>query len=71
MINEILLNIKRCLCKAKVEKSDKTEEFYENFPIVYSTGYNINALGLEKLHPFDINKYKRIFADLQQSGYIS
>ena len=39
-------------------------------PIVYSTGYNIHAFGLEKLHPFDASKYRRVMEDLQQSGTI-
>lgn len=37
-------------------------------PIVYSQGYNIHAFGAEKLHPFDAAKYRRVFADLQESG---
>jgi histone deacetylase 11 len=29
-------------------------------PLVYHPGYNITALGLERLHPFDSRKYRRI-----------
>jgi histone deacetylase 11 len=29
-------------------------------PIVYSSGYNITVFGLERLHPFDGTKYRRI-----------
>src|SRR5690242_11221077 len=29
-------------------------------PIVYSPNYNITAFGLERLHPFDSRKYRRI-----------
>lgn len=40
-------------------------------PIVYSPGYNITALGFEKLHPFDSTKYKRIWKFLHQKGTLS
>ena len=29
-------------------------------PIVYSPAYNLSAFGLERLHPFDGQKYRRI-----------
>src|SRR5205823_14053399 len=29
-------------------------------PIVYSPAYNVSAFGLERLHPFDGQKYRRI-----------
>jgi hypothetical protein len=29
-------------------------------PIVYSPEYNVSAFGLERLHPFDGQKYRRI-----------
>jgi histone deacetylase 11 len=29
-------------------------------PLIYHPGYNITALGLERLHPFDSRKYRRI-----------
>ena len=38
--------------------------------IVYSTNYDINVLGLERLHPFDIRKYARIYLQLQTDGYL-
>jgi histone deacetylase 11 len=37
-------------------------------PLVYSTNYNITAFGLERLHPFDSRKYRRIHAWLIQQG---
>jgi histone deacetylase 11 len=37
-------------------------------PIVYSPIYNITALGLERLHPFDSVKYGRIHAWLVRQG---
>ena len=35
-------------------------------PIIYNKRYNISFLGLEKLHPFDTEKYKKIFAYLNK-----
>ncbi len=29
-------------------------------PLVYDPAYNITAFGLERLHPFDGRKYRRI-----------
>lgn len=33
------------------------EEYHAKLPIVYSHNYNITACGIEKLHPFDAQKY--------------
>ena len=38
--------------------------------IVYSTHYDINVLGLERLHPFDIRKYAKIYLQLQTDGHL-
>jgi histone deacetylase 11 len=37
-------------------------------PLVYSPGYNITAFGLERLHPFDSLKYRRIHDWLVRQG---
>ena len=37
-------------------------------PLIYSKSYNITACGLERLHPFDTRKYKRIFDWLIRQG---
>jgi histone deacetylase 11 len=37
-------------------------------PIVYHSGYNITACGLERLHPFDSRKYRRIHDELVRQG---
>ncbi|MCK4851371.1 MAG: hypothetical protein KAT11_08470, partial [Phycisphaerae bacterium] len=42
----------------------------EKVAIVYSTNYEINMAGLEKLHPFDIHKYAKIYLQLQTDGYL-
>lgn len=38
--------------------------------VVYSQQYQIGMLGLEKLHPFDINKYSRIYLQLVTDGLL-
>jgi len=38
------------------------------YPVIYSPNYNIEAWGLEKLHPFDSTKYRRVHDFLIESG---
>jgi histone deacetylase 11 len=38
--------------------------------VVYSKHYQINLAGLERLHPFDIHKYGRIYLALNTDGYL-
>ena len=40
-------------------------------PIVYSPKYKISVFGLERLHPFDIGKYDKIYAALKKDGLVS
>ena len=69
IINEILLTLKGYCFKFRILRAP--EAFPEDvFPIVYSPKYNIHAFGLEKLHPFDASKYRRVFEDLVTSGHI-
>ncbi len=42
----------------------------ENVVIVYSTNAELNMAGLERLHPFDIHKYAKIYLQLQTEGYL-
>jgi histone deacetylase 11 len=37
-------------------------------PLVYHPRYNITAFGLERLHPFDGRKYRRIHDALAARG---
>ncbi len=37
-------------------------------PVIYHPGYNITAFGLERRHPFDGRKYRRIHDALISSG---
>jgi len=38
--------------------------------IVYSSNYQISLAGMEKLHPFDINKYSKIFTKLVEDSLL-
>jgi histone deacetylase 11 len=39
--------------------------------VVYSRHYQVGLLGFERLHPFDINKYVRIYVHLVRDGLLS
>ena len=66
---EILLNIKACFMKSSLDKR-KIDQLGKKFPIVYSPGYNITACGLERMHPFDSTKYRRVFDALRKKKVI-
>ncbi len=69
VINECFLTLKGYLFRGRVIR--RPEPLSQDiFPIVYSTTYNIHAFGLEKLHPFDASKYRRVFDQLVESGVI-
>jgi len=40
-------------------------------PVVYDEKYVISLGGLEKLHPFDIKKYTRIYEQLEDEGWVT
>lgn len=40
-------------------------------PIVYSSRYNITLLGIQRLHPFDSEKYGRVFDFLKREGILN
>lgn len=40
-------------------------------PIVYSPGYNMTLLGMEKKHPFDSAKYGKVFDYLKEAGILT
>ena len=62
-LNELFLNIKALACKSRIIKPEYSEKYNlrDALPIVYSPDYNIHAFGIEKLHPFDSSKYRRVF----------
>ena len=69
--NEFLLCLKWYLLRHRVQKCDLKGDIASFFPIVYTPKYNIRVLGLEKYHPFDIQKYMRINDDLRKSGHLT
>lgn len=73
VVNEIFLCLKYACCKHRIRKPDYCERnnLKECLPIVYNEGYNIHALGIEKCHPFDSEKYRRVFNDLRDSSLLT
>ena len=69
ILNELFLSLKGAIFRYRILRA---HEPFENdiFPLVYSPKYNIHAFGLEKLHPFDASKYRRVYDDLVESGAI-
>ncbi|OMJ75608.1 hypothetical protein SteCoe_25228 [Stentor coeruleus] len=49
-------------------QSPKPPEHIPEVPIAYHHGYNITACGIEKLHPFDSQKYGKVFHELNIQG---
>ncbi|XP_018565270.1 histone deacetylase 11 [Anoplophora glabripennis] len=43
----------------------------EQWPIIYRKEYNVNFMGLEKLHPFDAHKWKNVYKFLNEEGLIN
>lgn len=41
----------------------------KQWPIVYTNQYNINAFGMQKLHPFDAGKWGRVFQMLKGKSF--
>ena len=67
ILNEVLLNIIGHFFQTSIRPKEVMQKFESIakqdgvFPIVYSPGYDITALGFEKFHPFDSTKYGRIW----------
>lgn len=72
IVNELFLNLKGVLCRSRVLNPNYSERHHlkDVLPIVYSADYNIHAFGLERCHPFDSTKYRRVYEDLLESGLI-
>ena len=45
--------------------------FKQKIGIIYNSKYNISAGGIENLHPFDSQKYGRIYNQLKKDNIIS
>jgi histone deacetylase 11 len=54
-------------CVAFAARADEKPRSCEKIPIVYSRRYNIKLYGIQKLHPFDSEKYGRIFRRLRRA----
>lgn len=63
----ILLNLASCGTMG----NESQDELAANVPIVYAKDYRIRLMGLERMHPFDIAKYDRIYKSLKQSGLLT
>ena len=55
-----------CATRAEIANEKKSI-----VPIVYSPKYKISVFGMEKLHPFDIAKYDKIFKGLRNDGLVT
>lgn len=64
-----IYNINKLLFLISYRSSKETRLYIDvretQWPIVYSSEYNISFLGLEKLHPFDSGKWGRIIEFLK------
>ncbi|KAG1674104.1 Histone deacetylase 11 [Nymphon striatum] len=56
------------ICPSQSKKKSIMEK---KLPIVYCEEYNIRFLGIEKLHPFDSQKWGRVYKYLKESGAIT
>jgi hypothetical protein len=69
VLTEILMNIKAKLAAKSTRKSahqclkciEGERGIREILPIVFHNRYNITFCGLEKVHPFDSQKYGRVY----------
>ena len=72
VVTELLMNIKAQLCRNNTSRDnhkcpcDLIETSKQVLPIVFHPRYNVSFLGLEKCHPFDAQKYGRVFDGLLQ-----
>lgn len=42
----------------------------DQLPIIYSPGYDITLLGLQRLHPFESEKYSKVYDFLREKGHL-
>ena len=55
----------------KPKKKHSHSNLKEKIPIIYSPKYNFSFWGLEKLHPFDTNVYRRTISILENKGILN
>eukprot|EP00757_Euglenozoa_sp_SAG-D1_P009470 gene9469-3031_t len=57
-------------CKKEVAKYSQEDDYVRRkLPILYHPSYNITACGIEKIHPFDSEKYGRVFGFLLEENF--
>lgn len=56
---------------SEAEQTTRPSNDEHRISIVYSKNYLINLMGLERLHPFDIKKYKKIHDQLIKDGLLT
>ena len=62
----LVLGVVNISCSWGVEVEKVSE-----IPVVYSSKYKISVFGMEKLHPFDVAKYDKIYRGLNECGYVT
>ena len=63
VLTESLINLFACLSSSDDSYGNmlrrRQKEMLKYGPVVYRSGYNLSAFGLERMHPFDALKYGR------------
>ena len=71
-VNEAFMILKGKSCRSSVRNIPDYlkdgAEIYKTLPIVYSSRYNIHCFGIEKFHPFDAAKYRRVWEFITAPG---
>uniref|UniRef100_A0A0B7AB04 Histone deacetylase 11 n=1 Tax=Arion vulgaris TaxID=1028688 RepID=A0A0B7AB04_9EUPU len=64
--------VRHPLCKSDINICQQYDVVIPDYqwPIIYSSEYNISFWGLEKLHPFDSRKWGHIFKFLKEAGFL-
>ncbi len=55
-----ILSAALCVTDVILCTHERPASMAPNIPIVYSDGYNIRLLGIQKLHPFDTEKFQKV-----------
>lgn len=66
----LFLNCSSSKLLSQVKEPRDGRPINSRLALVYSSRYQISILGLQKLHPFDINKYVRIYQSLIDDNLI-
>ncbi|SHJ43023.1 histone deacetylase 11 [Rubritalea squalenifaciens DSM 18772] len=65
LVATIILTLSMCSHQVESQQSEVAK-----VPVVYSPDYKLSLFGLEKLHPFDIGKYDKIYEALENDGML-